>query len=270
MTVRVLVTGADGRVASRLPHADDVRWIRTSRAQLDVADPEAWREVLGTARPDVVVQLAGVTARAHRELIQRVNVDAIGVLAEEAARAGAAVVLASSAAVYGDGHRAPVDESTPLDGVGPYAESKIAAERLLSAAVARGDLRAATALRIFNVFGPGMHDSLVNRLRTAAAGPPVSVRGPHGFVRDYVHVDDVGDAIVNAARSPRAGWRAINVGRGVPVDNHELVQSLRLVEGTAFVWTDGPPSYSCAVIDEAVGVLGVRPSRAPEIMLDTA
>ncbi|GAA2079990.1 NAD-dependent epimerase/dehydratase family protein [Pseudolysinimonas kribbensis] len=264
MTVRVLVTGADGRIGARLPQTPGVSWIRASHAELDVADRAAWREALTAKRPEVVVQLAGMTsAGTDPGAMRRVNVDAVRLLAEEAARAGAGIVLASSAAVYGDRHERPVDESSALDGVGPYAESKIAAEELLSTAVVRGDLRAAAALRIFNVFGPGMRDSLVNRLQSAVAGPPVPLRGPRGFVRDYVHVDDVGEALARAARGLEPGWLPVNVGRGIPVDNQDLAGSLGLTEGVAFVWADGPPSFSCAVVDRAAAVFGVRPARGP-------
>ncbi|KQZ84824.1 hypothetical protein ASD56_00015 [Microbacterium sp. Root166] len=129
------------------------------------------------------------------------------------------IVLASSAAVYGDGGSSPFREDSPLRGSSPYALAKARSERALTRV---GDELGISvlALRIFNVFGRGCAGSLINRL---TGGPRPALMLSESFVRDYVDVDDVALAFVAAAGGDTAG--VLNVARGVAVDNLELAEA---------------------------------------------
>ena len=63
------------------------------------------------------------------------------------------VVLASSAAIYGDNPTVPKFESMSPEPKSPYAETKLAGEHLLEAYRQAHGL-GTTSLRFFNVFGP--------------------------------------------------------------------------------------------------------------------
>src|SRR5579883_13541 len=80
---------------------------------------------------DAVVHGAAALPRCTRGEILSTNVDGTGRLLESAARHGVKrFVYISSTAVYGLRPHHPALESDPLEGVGPYGESKIRAERL--------------------------------------------------------------------------------------------------------------------------------------------
>ncbi|MEO7720532.1 MAG: NAD(P)-dependent oxidoreductase [Pseudolysinimonas sp.] len=274
---RLLVTGAAGRIGRRLRarlEADgtDASYLvgrpspigsRSSVDVADVTDPDRLDEVVAARRPEAIIHLASLTgAQCDADPLRAaaVNVGAVRSLAESAARHGVTrVVLASTSAVYGDGYCAPVDESGALVLESLYARTKRDAELELAAAAASSPTLSTVVLRIFNVFGPGMADSLANRLLVAPAETPVVLAGLDGFTRDYIHVDDVVDALIRAShRSTGQASAVVNVGTGRPTSNRELVSALEPV-----CFTVGAPraSYSCADIATARTMLGFEPIR---------
>src|SRR3954454_15663457 len=148
------------------------------------------------------------------------------------------IVFSSSAAVYGSPDVDLVTESTPPDPQSPYGESKLIGEWLLrDQAIATG-LRH-TSLRYFNVVGsgdPSLYDSsphnlfpLVFTALTEGRTPRINGNDyptPDGTnVRDYIHVVDLADAHVAAARILDAGESiepAYNLGSGDGVSVRQI------------------------------------------------
>jgi UDP-glucose 4-epimerase len=115
----------------------------------------------------------------------------------------------------------------------PYGATKAAVEMLLSAYAGVYEMRT-SALRFANVYGPGMRhkDSFVPRLmRAAAAGGGVQVYGDGTQLRDYVHVDDVVQAILLAWRTGHTG--PLVVGSGHSVSVNDLIATARQVTAAA-------------------------------------
>ena len=130
-------------------------------------------------------------------------------------------ILSSTAAVYGDPVRVPLDEEHPTVPVNPYGATKLAIERML-ADYARAYGLSYAALRYFNAAGADAdagigerHDPethLIPIVLEAALGkrPHVTIFGddwdtPDGTcVRDYVHVVDLAEAHLAALGVPRA------------------------------------------------------------------
>jgi nucleoside-diphosphate-sugar epimerase len=123
-----------------------------------------------------------------------------------AANAGAppTIVFASTVTIFGPQHANPADERTPDNPVSIYDRHKVACERLLREATAAGGLHACT-LRLANVYGSGGGSVNSNRgilnvmMRRALNGEPLTIYGGGGYVRDFVHLDDVVDAFARAA-----------------------------------------------------------------------
>jgi len=242
MSADVLLVGAGGPIGAALERriratGGSVR--RTSRRGADVLDVARHDEVgrvLAETRPRAVAYLVNAAVDDDRA------VDAacrdLSSLIQRAAEHGVErVVLSSSGAVYGDAARTPRSESDALDGATLYARMK----QRLEAETARASEMSGvawTALRIFNVYGPGCAASLVNRL-TDGSRPTLLVTP--GFVRDYVHVDDVADAFVRAFAVTGGG--VYNVGSGRATTNaqlHELAPTGGYVAGgepDADFWT---------------------------------
>ena len=135
----------------------------------------------------------------------------------EGARAAGvkALVFASTNAVTGPMLDPAITELSSLRPLTPYGATKAAGEMLMSAYTAVYGIRC-TALRLTNVYGPGMQakDSIVARLmRAIRLGNGFEVYGDGLQVRDYVHVADVVSAMLIALTN--ANWSGpIVIGAG--------------------------------------------------------
>jgi UDP-glucose 4-epimerase len=229
----MLAAGAEVIVADQDPYPDpDVRSVVG-----DLCDP-AVREAAVVPGLDAIVHLAAMTSvlRSMEDPagVYRLNVDVTADLLERARRRDVPrFLLASTNAVTGDVGATPINERTPLRPLTPYGATKAAAEMLLSAYNgAYGMLTC--ALRFANVYGPGMHhkDSFVPRLmRAAAADTGVRVYGDGTQLRDYVHVDDVVQAVTLAWHTDHLGPLVVGSGRSTSVN--DLIEAARAVTGAA-------------------------------------
>lgn len=239
---------------------------RTSRDRpLHIGDRAELRSAFEDVSPEVVVHLAGVSGSAatDAELARAINVDGTAAVIDAALHTSVRrIVFASTAAVYGTSGSAPAQESDALQLGSHYAESKREAEILLANAAGTLDLEIVT-LRIFNIWGQGYPDSLIERLHEATPESPVVLLGLDRFVRDYVHVDDVVDAIISAEVSPQLfGNTVLNIGSGIPMSNRELVAATKTAANSIYVSGD-VSSYSCADISRARELLDYLPTRSP-------
>lgn len=97
----------------------------------DVRDEDTVRAVIDRVEPDVVVHAAAALPLWDAETIREVTIDGTRSVLWAAEEAGIdRVVYISSTAVYGVHEEHPITESSPLDGVGPYGNAKVQAEKL--------------------------------------------------------------------------------------------------------------------------------------------
>jgi UDP-glucose 4-epimerase len=245
---RLLVTGGAGFIGRRVVGA-----LVDQGAEVTVCDQVSHpapgiESVVGDLRDPVVrdkavqpgltgiIHLAAVTSvlgsLRDPALVHEVNVDATAGLLELARlRDVPRFLMASTNAVVGDIGAATIHEDLPLRPMTPYGATKAAGEMLLSG-YAGGYALATCALRLTNVYGPGMahKDSLVPRLmRAARSGSTIQVYGDGGQRRDFVHVDDVLAGMLVAWRTRYTGPLIIGAGRSVSV--LELIEAVERVIG---------------------------------------
>ena len=141
------------------------------------------------------------------------------------------VVLASSAAVYGETTTLPLTESLPPSPLSPYAASKLVNE-IYAGLYTRAFNLTVVALRYFNVYGPGQSpDSpyaaaipiFIHRLLNNE--PPI-IYGDGHQVRDFIYVQDIVRANLLAAKSPNAGGEVLNICSGQEIDLLGLINTL--------------------------------------------
>ncbi|MFG2769143.1 UDP-glucose 4-epimerase GalE [Streptomyces sp. NPDC048350] len=226
----------------------------------------------------------------------RENVLGLTVLLEAVAAAGVRNFLfSSSAAVYGMPDVDLVTEETPCLPLSPYGETKLAGEWLVRAAGKAHGISTA-CLRYFNVAGaatPELADTGVFNLvpmvfERLDAGEAPRIFGddyatPDGTcVRDYIHVEDLADAHLVAARK-LAEWAAageprdltVNIGRGEGVSVAEMIDLINEITGhsAAPVVTPrrpGDPARVVASADRIATELGWKARHDVRDMIDSA
>ena len=143
------------------------------------------------------------------------------------------VVVASSAAVYGQGSRLPLREELAGDLLSPYAQSKWNNEQQIIAS--RLDGQNTVALRLFNVYGPGQRSDggyaavIPTFIDMMVNGKAPTINGDGLHTRDFVHVDDVAKLILTIIENQ---WHALenhvyNVATGNETSLLDLVASIK-------------------------------------------
>ena len=192
-------------------------------------------------------------------------------------------VFSSSAAVYGIPAGGIAAEGTPPAPINPYGTSKLMSEWMLRDVAAASPLKY-VALRYFNVAGSDSAGRvgqatpnatlLVKVACEAAVGkrPHVSIFGtdyptPDGTgVRDYIHVEDLATAHLDALDYLRGGGAStvLNVGYGHGYSVREVLASIERVAGKRLATREEPrrpgdPPALVARADRIRSELGWRP-----------
>jgi len=217
----------------------------------DLADAELLDDVFGRRTFDGVVYYAGFIAAGEsmrdpgKYFLNNVG-HLINLLNAMVKHQVLRFVFSSSAGVYGEPDKTPIEEDAPLAPVNPYGESKAVAERLLRWYDSQCGLRY-VSLRYFNAAGatevlgedhrPETH--LIPVVLEVAAGKMLSLElygtdypTPDGTcIRDYVHVSDLAQAHSLALERTRKGSAVYNVGNGQGFSNGEVIETARRVTG---------------------------------------
>jgi UDP-glucose 4-epimerase len=149
---------------------------------------------------------------------------------------GAKVVFAGSRLQYGHPDHVPVNEEAPADALCLHAIHKQTVERYLALYRKLFGIRYAVA-RITNPYGPGQPAGrtaygVINRMiHLAIEGRTLTIYGEGRQLRDYIHVDDVVQALVAMAGSDRADDRVYNVGSGTGTRLIDLAASVIAIAG---------------------------------------
>ena len=216
------------RLVSRSSSRDPTVFVQTTceyRAA-DLRDPQNWSELLRDA--DVVVHLSSRTdlraAEADPADDEDINLRPLRALVEAAGAMDAApiIVFASAATIVGPHPQMPVDDGTPDDPCSIYDRHKLAGEMILREATVGGVIRACS-LRLSNVYGHGGASVNANRgvlnimMKRAIDDEPLTLYGNGGYLRDFIHINDVVEAFVRAITTPDicdGGHYVIASGRG--------------------------------------------------------
>lgn len=168
-TDTILLFGANGQVGFELQRslAPLGAVVALTRAQADLSRPDSLRALVRDYAPGVIVNAAAYTAvdraEAEPELARCVNALAPGVLAEEAARLGAAMVHFSTDYVFDGGQAAAYVETDTPHPLSVYGNTKWAGELAVAQACPRHLI-----FRTSWVFGPHGGNFLKTMLRLAA------------------------------------------------------------------------------------------------------
>jgi UDP-glucose 4-epimerase len=193
-------------------------------------------------------------------------------------------IFSSTAAIFGEPVRTPIDESHPKDPINPYGRSKLMVEQILQDYEQAYGLQS-VSLRYFNAAGADpegrlgeRHDPethLIPLVLQAASGrrPNISVFGrdydTHDgtCVRDYIHIIDLCQAHIRAMEWLQAGKgsNAFNLGNGNGFSVQQVIDAAKQVTGNDFNVVDaerrpGDPAVLVADATRARKLLGWAPA----------
>lgn len=217
----------------------------------------------------------------------------LNLLQEAVAHGVRKFILSSTANLFDDPQRMPIDETERIVPVSPYGESKNILERMLHWLDRIYGFRYA-ALRYFNAAGasptgergedhePETH--LIPRVLQVALGQRDSITifgddyPTHDgtCVRDYIHVTDLAQAHILALKALDRGSRTYNLGNGQGFTVKEVIETAREVTGHPIPAVAGPrrrgdPAVLIASSEKIKRELGWQP-QFPELrtIIETA
>ena len=156
------------------------------------------------------------------------------------------VVYAASSSAYGDQPTLPKVESMRPEPLSPYAAAKLMGEYYCSVFGHVYGLET-VSLRYFNVFGPrqnpsSMYSGVISRFIDALMkGDRPVIYGDGEQSRDFTYIDNVVDANIKAAQSPRAAGNVINTANGERISLNELLKVLQSISDRDDLKADHQP-----------------------------
>ena len=250
----VLVTGAAGFIGGHLLHALKKlganivavdRKPSTGIHGTDVADADQLHKIfsLSTATfgktPEFIFHLAGQKsasiARENPAETLKTTFDSTINILESSRKIGSVkkVVLISSLAVYGldeDNSIALLKESDPIHNDSIYSATKIATEALGLSYCKDFGLPVSIA-RLSNVYGPGQSaaaiiPSLITQMKSPVTEEQKISIGNTQSIRDFIHVNDVVEALIQIAASNATTSRVFNVSTAQGTSIQKIIELL--------------------------------------------
>jgi len=275
----VLVTGATGAVGPYVVQAlceagHTVRTFSLDKSS-DDAFPPSVDERLGDVTDPVAVQSAmqGVNAVIHlaallhivnpppelREKYERINVGGTATVVEAAAKAGIKrIVLASTIAVYGHSNCQILNEDSVPHPDTFYAQTKLAAEKIVLNARRTNGQPIGTVLRFGAVYGVRIKGNYQRLLQSLARGRFIPI-GAGRNRRTLVYDKDVANAVVLAVQHPAAAGKIYNITDGQFHTLAEIIAAICAALGRRpprFSIPVGPARIAAGIIEDAMRLIG--------------
>ncbi len=242
--------------------------------KVDITDYAAMLEALNRLRPDAVVHSAALIDVAESvekpHTYMHVNAEGTAAVTRAAISAGVEkVIYLSSAAVYGVPKYLPINEEHPTKPISPYGASKLAGELVLESFMESLGKPKYVILRLFNVYGPGQNPSspysgvITKFIHAVTSGKEIVIYGDGEQSRDFIHVEDVVEAVIKALTATEA-CVTLNIGTGMRTTINELAKLVMSVAGREVPVRHAPPRkgdirHSVASVERARKVLGWEP-----------
>ena len=275
----VLVTGATGAVGPCVVQAlceagHTVRTFSLDRPLSDAFPPNVEAQIGDVTDPSAVQSaMQGVDAVVHlaallhivnpppelRKKYERINVGGTATVVEAAVKAGVKrIVLASTIAVYGPSNGRILNEDSPACPDTFYAQTKLAAEKIVLNARSSDGRPIVTVLRFGAVYGARIKGNYQRLLRSLTRGRFIPVGAGHNR-RTLVYDKDAARAVVLAIQHPAAAGKIYNVTDGQLHTLAEIITAICASLGRnppRFSIPPGPARAAAGIIEDAMRLIG--------------
>ena len=227
----------------------------------EIADRESLDNLFRRYRPEAVLHFAalieaGESMKVPERYFRNNSASTLTLLESMLANGLKKFIFSSTAALYGEPERIPIQEDDPLKPTNAYGASKLLVEQMLAWLHRIHGFRYAS-LRYFNAAGSNgrsgeLHDPeshLIPIILQAAAGKRehVSIFGTDyptedgTCIRDYIHVSDLADAHVLALEALESRDKLIyNLGNGKGFSVRQVIESARRITGKPIKAVEAP------------------------------
>lgn len=283
--MKILVTGAAGQLGSylveHLSKEHEVTGLDIQESEYELknfikGDIKDYKLAMDTCRGKDVVIHAAAQVSVDRSISDpvldaRENIlGTINILEAATKSMAKQFIYVSSAAIFGNPEKVPIDEDHPTKPLSPYGVSKLAGEQYAFAFQESYGINA-TSIRPFNIFSQRQdpnspYSGVITRfIERAKENKPLTIHGDGSQTRDFVQAGDVVQMIELCIGNEKAYGQTFNCGTGNATSVKELAEIIiqlsdREIEIEHVESRKGDILHSLADISKAEKILNYQPS----------
>ena len=283
--MKILVTGAAGQLGSylveHLSKEHEVTGLDIQESKFETkdfikGDIKDYRLAMDTCKgKDVIIHAAAQVSvdRSISDPVLDARENILGTInmleAATKSMAGQFIYI-SSAAIFGNPVKVPLDEGHPTKPLSPYGVSKLAGENYIFAFQESYGIKA-TSIRPFNIFSQRQdpnspYSGVITRfIERAKENKPLTIHGDGTQTRDFVQAADVVKMIELCIGNEKAYGQTFNCGTGDAISVKELAEIIIQLSGKEInveheESRKGDIMHSQADISKAKKILNYKPS----------
>lgn len=225
------VFGIDNLSRGKAERVDILKSNGVKFALMDIRDQQALKNFIQETKPKVIIHLAALISVEESfqkpRLYEEVNAEGTKniILASKSCNVEKFIYI-SSAAVYGNPIKLPINEDHPTNPLSPYGLTKLKGEFYVKELFEGNSI----ILRLFNVYGQGQNIEyagvIIRFIERVKKGLPPIIFGDGEQCRDFIHVNDVIEAILKSINAGIEGCEIFNIASGKAVKIKDLAYSI--------------------------------------------
>ena len=198
--------------------------------QADIRDPSSLRGLFSSSSEVIDLAYASVPKISFDDPFLDIqhNLPSVVAVLEELvnSQVGRFIYVSSGGTVYGEALSLPIDEQHLTRPISPYGVSKLAAERYADLYRICKDVPS-IIVRPANAYGEHQASNvgqgfIATAINCCLKQQPVTIFGKRGTIRDYIHVEDIANALLLLLENGQIG-DVYNVGSGIGTDNQQII-----------------------------------------------